>query len=52
MEGNTFIKDGVGLATVDLDVVAEINKGLREVSGIDTLTADVWLSSVCEIGNA
>jgi hypothetical protein len=51
MHGYSFIKYRIRLAAIDLNVVAEIDKGLREVAGVDALASYVGLSSVREIGN-
>jgi hypothetical protein len=51
MHGYSFIKYRIRLAAIDLNVVAEIDKGLCEVAGVDALASYVGLSSVREIGN-
>jgi hypothetical protein len=51
VHGYTFIKYRIGLAAIDLYVMAEIDKRLREMTGIDALASYVGLSSVREIGN-
>ena len=43
---DALVEDRVGLAAQHLDVVAEVDEGLREVAGVDALAAHVGLAPV------
>ena len=47
-----LVEHGVGLAAEHVDVVPEVDEGLREVPGVDPLAADVGLPPVREVGDA
>ena len=46
-----LVEDRVRLAAEHLDVVAEVDEGLREVPGVDPLAAHVGLAPVGEVGD-
>jgi hypothetical protein len=52
VKGDARVENRIGLAAEHLDVVAEIDESLGEMSGIDTLTTDVGLASVGEVRDA
>ena len=49
---DALVEDRVRLAAEHLDGVAEVDQGLRQVAGVDTLAADVRLAAVGEIGDS
>ena len=51
-KGDAGIEDWVGLSAVHLDLVAHINKGLREVSGINALTTYMGFTPIGEESDA
>ena len=51
-ERDTGIEDWVGLSAEHLDLVAHINKGLREVSGINALTTYMGFTPIGEESDA
>ena len=51
MQGDAVVERRVGLPGEDLDVVAEIDERLREVTDVDALAADGRLAPVGEQGD-
>jgi hypothetical protein len=49
VQRDPVVEHGVRVAAVDLDVVAEVDEGLREVPGVDALPPDVGLAPVGEV---
>ena len=52
VEWHPLVEHRVGLAAVHLDVMAEIDQRLRQVTGVDTLPPDVRLATVCQVGDS
>jgi hypothetical protein len=50
VQRDALVEHRVGLASIYLYMVTEVDKRLREVAGVDALTADVRFASVGEVG--